>query len=718
MATDPRQTAEALKQRIREADDAYYREDTPVMDDAAYDTLRRELEALEAAHPELVEADSPTQRVGAAPKQGFGKIRHGRPMLSLANVFDAEGVEEFFARVRRYLGLGDDVPLPVLCEPKIDGLSFSARYEGRRLVHAATRGDGEVGEEITANLLTIRDFRETLPASAPELLEIRGEVYMNKADFLALNARQQEAGKPLFANPRNAAAGSLRQLDPSVTASRPLSCFVYGWGEAVFAGDRKPHTQAQTMVELAAMGFAVAPKGWVFTSSPRQDSLERRRNEQELFIVESAEDASAFCEEIPGLRYELPFDIDGVVLKVNDLAWQERLGNIARSPRWAVAYKFPAQQARTRINAIEIQVGRTGALTPVAHLEPVNVGGVMVARATLHNRDEIERKDIRVGDTVVVQRAGDVIPQVVEVVLSEREVHEGGASGSEPRSGGGLGVKTSIRPYLFPETCPACGSAAIREGEGAVTRCTGGLICPAQAVEHLRHFVSRGAFDIEGLGARQVEAFFAEGILLTPADIFTRLPVQPLQEREGWGALSEANLRAAIARARRVTLPRFIFALGIRHVGEGNALLIARHCGDSDGFMELAGPEARAALLAVDGIGAAVVEALQHFFENAAQKQAVEALLEQVSVEPLEATAVAESEVNGKTVVFTGTLTRVGRAEAKAQALRLGAHVAGSVSARTDYVVAGANAGSKLAKAEALGVKVLSEEEWLALVTE
>ena len=669
---EPRRKLEALKARIEAADAAYYREDAPLMDDAAYDVLRREYEALEAAHPELREARSPTQQVGAAPKEGFRKIRHGRPMLSLANAFDAGDIEEFFARLRRYLGLSVDTAIPMLCEPKIDGLSFSARYEKGTLIHAATRGDGEEGEDITANLLTIADFPRRLPEPAPTLLEVRGEVYMRKGDFLALNVRQQEAGKPLFANPRNAAAGSLRQLDPAITASRPLRYFVYAVGEAEGLACS---SQSAFLAWVAEAGF--------------------RANEQAATASTAAEVMQRY-HALEALRPTLAYDIDGMVVKVDSWAWQQRLGNVARSPRWAVAYKFPAEQARTRIEAIDIQVGRTGALTPVAHLQPVNVGGVMVARATLHNRDEIERKDVRTGDTVIVQRAGDVIPQVVEVVKEAR-------------------LPDSL-PYVFPNMCPACGSEAVREGDEVVTRCTGGLICPAQAVEHLRHFVSRNAFDIDGLGTKQVEAFHAEGLIGTPADIFTRLAAEPLREREGWGVLSETNLRNAIEKARRVTLSRFVFALGIRHVGEGNALLLARHCGDLAGFLVLSQLEAREALLAVDGIGEAMVEALQHFFENSAQMQAVEALLQEITVQPLGEAKTQHGVLSGKTVVFTGTLMRLSRAEAKAQALSAGAHVAGSVSARTDYVVAGAEAGSKLSKAEALGVKILTEEEWLALI--
>jgi DNA ligase (NAD+) len=701
-----------LKERIHEADNAYFRDDAPLMSDAEYDALRRELLVLEAAHPHLVTSDSPSQRVGVAPREGFLKVRHGKPMLSLANAYDADDIVEFFARVRRFLGLAEDVSIDMICEPKIDGLSFSARYENGKLTRVATRGDGVEGEDITANMVTISGFPATLHGDIPALLEVRGEVYMRHADFTALNARQAEAGKPMFANPRNAAAGSLRQLDATVTASRPLSYFVYGWGaiehRSLYDGEQQIQgvavgdawgdnaTQANRIIALGELGFRVAPKGWVQIADSSKEKIKKYYDYQELIVCSIPEDVIDFCQKVAALRYDLPFDIDGVVLKVNSLKLQERLGAVARSPRSAIAYKFPAEQARTVLEAIEIQVGRTGALTPVAHLRPVNVGGVMVSRATLHNRDEIERKDIRLGDTVIIQRAGDVIPQVVEVVLDARPA--------------------DALPYRFPQTCPACGSEALREEDEAVTRCTGGLICPAQQVEHLRHCVGRSAFDIDGLGAKQVEAFFSEGVIHQPADIFTVLPTLSLQEREGWGELSERNLRAAIEKARSITLPRFILSLGIRHVGEGNALLIARHCRDVAGFMALADAEAREHLLNVDGIGEALVQAIAHFFTNTKQVAAVHALLAEITVEPMPDAPTTTHALAGKTVVFTGTLIRLSRAEAKAQALALGAHVAGSVSARTDYVVAGADAGSKLAKAEALGVAVLSEEEWLGMV--
>jgi DNA ligase (NAD+) len=669
--TTIRSELERITARITEADNAYYRDDAPLMDDSEYDALRRELQELEAAHPELVRPDSPSLRVGAAAKEGFSKVPHGKPMLSLANAFDGEDIADFFARVRRYLGLTDDAPLPMLCEPKIDGLSFSARYEQGKLVRVATRGDGMVGEDITENMKTIASFPQTIPHS--HTIEIRGEVYMRHDDFAALNERQVAAGKPPFANPRNAAAGSLRQLDASITASRPLHYFVYAVGENEGFSCA---SQSDLLAWFKGMGF----------------------HANQATLASTPEAVETEYQRLMAGRSILPFDIDGMVVKVNDWAYQERLGNVQRSPRWAIAYKFPAEQARTIIENIEVQVGRTGALTPVAHLRPINVGGVMVSRATLHNRDEIARKDIRIGDTVIIQRAGDVIPQVVEVVKEAR--NEGSVV------------------YNFPTHCPACGSEAVRDGDEAVTRCTGGLICPAQQMEHLKHFVGRAAFDIDGLGQKQIEEFFTEGLIHQPADIFT-LHQHRFHHRKGWGELSEKNLFAAIEKAKQVTLTRFILALGIRYIGEGNALLLARHFGNVETFMKmeegLSEGNVKSELLAIDGIGETVIHSLTHFFSNHAQVEAVRALLTHITVADMPPPADIDSPLAGKTVVFTGTLTRMSRAEAKAQALAQGAKVAGSVSAKTDYVIAGAEAGSKLDKATALGVALLTEDEWITI---
>ncbi len=683
------QTLSDLAERIREADLAYYQEDAPIMDDAAYDALRRDYDALLAAHPNLAPAHDPSQHVGAPVKEGFGKVRHGIPMLSLSNAFNEEDIREFFTRVRRYLGLKPDAPLTMLCEPKIDGLSFSARFEHGRFVQAATRGDGMEGEDITANLATLDNFPNVLNCSTPPAsMEIRGEVFMRHNNFQRLNETQEAAGKPPFANPRNAAAGSLRQLDASVTAARPLRYYVYGWGA----------------IEPTSVRNTLFPTQHSFLDWCTKAGFQTNDHSH---LADTPEQACTHHAALEALRPTLGYDIDGMVIKINDVSLQQRLGNVQRSPRWATAYKFPAEKAQTRIEDIQVQVGRTGALTPVAHLRPVTVGGVVVSRATLHNRDEIERKDIRIGDTVWIQRAGDVIPQVIEVLTDKRD-----------------GSQT---PYAFPDTCPICDSPALREDDEAITRCTGALICAAQQVEHLKHVVSKAAFNIDGLGAKQIEAFFGEGLIREPADIFT-LPERnaslehPIHTREGWGELSERNLFAAIENAHRIPLPRFIYALGIRHVGEGNALLLARHAGTIEQFMQVLDHLVEndetiySELLAIDGIGETLVTALRQFFTGEAQREAVKRLLSHVTVEPVVMADTATSPVAGKTVVFTGTLTRMTRAEAKAQAQALGAKVAGSVSAKTDLVIAGDAAGSKLEKATALGVEVVTEEEWLAMV--
>ena len=677
-----------LAKVIAEHDKRYYQQDAPTVSDAEYDALRARNNEIEARFPELIRKDSPSQRVGAAPTGRFKKVRHAVPMLSLDNAFSDEDVVEFAERVARFLKLTETPAFTA--EPKIDGLSLSLRYEGGVLITGATRGDGAEGEDVTANVKTLDDIPQKLKGrKLPDIVEVRGEVYMTHEDFLKLNKRQADAGEQVFANPRNSAAGSLRQKDPSITASRPLKFFAYSWGEM----SEMPAATQTAMVEwLGTCGFVTNP----------------------LFVTcKSVEAMLAFYRDIEMKRARLGYDIDGVVYKLDRLDWQQRLGFVSRSPRWAIAHKFPAEKATTIVKDIDIQVGRTGALTPVAKLEPVTVGGVVVSNATLHNEDEIERKDVRIGDTVMIQRAGDVIPQVLAVVLEKR-----------PKN---------ARPYKFPDTCPVCGSHAVREinertGKvDAVRRCTGGLICPAQAVERIRHFVSRDAFDIEGLGEKQVEAFFADGLIMTPADIFTlekrnKRASKKLEDREGYGATSVRNLFAAIEQRRKIALNRLIYALGIRHVGETNAKLLARHYGTIEAFVEgvkAAGKghesEAWQELNNIAGIGEVVADAIAEFFKERKNREALDHLLEEIEVEPMEQ-AKTDSPVAGKTVVFTGTLEKMTRNEAKAQAERLGAKVAGSVSKKTDLVIAGPGAGSKLADAQKFGVKVLSEDEWLTLV--
>jgi DNA ligase (NAD+) len=692
---DAKAELERLAKEIARHDTLYYRQDAPEISDADYDDLRQRNAALEARFPALRRADSPSKRVGAAPVEAFGKVRHAVPMLSLGNAFADEEVAEFAARVRRFLGLDAEAPVEVAAEPKIDGLSISLTYDKGRLVLGATRGDGEEGENVTANVMTIRQVPERLAGrGVPDHIEVRGEIYLPHADFKALNAEQAAAGAKVFANPRNAAAGSLRQLDASITARRPLRFFAYAWGAASALPAK---TQAGVIEAFGAWGLPTNPL---------------------MRVCASVEEMLAYYREIGLTRADLGYDIDGVVYKVNRLDWQERLGFVSRAPRWAIAHKFPAEEAVTKLLDITIQVGRTGALTPAAKLEPVTVGGVVVSNATLHNEDEIQRKDIRVGDTVVVRRAGDVIPQVLGVV-PEKRPH-------------------GAKPYKMPEVCPACGSNAVRETDertgraDVVRRCTGGLICPAQRKERLKHFVSRNAFDIEGLGEKQIELFYDEGRIMQPADIFTlaardrRLPeASRLAEKKGFGAKSVDNLFKAIEARRKVPLDRFIYALGVRHVGETTARDLANALGTLEAFRSAAvasaeggkGSEAYQELDNIEGIGSTVIDALAAFFGEPHNVQALHDLLEEVTVVPLvRSAAAAGSPVAGKTVVFTGTLERMTRNEAKALAERLGAKVAGSVSKKTDYVVAGTDAGSKLAKARDAGVTVLTEEEWLALV--
>jgi DNA ligase (NAD+) len=668
----------ALSEQIRAHDARYYQEDAPTITDAEYDLLRRELEALEAENPQLITPDSPSQTVGAAPVEAFGKVKHSVPMLSLGNAFSDDDVRDFMERIQRFLGLDESANIALTAEPKIDGLSFSARYADGVFVQGATRGDGEVGEDITANLKTFLP-QQLQGGGWPKLLEVRGEVYMDKRDFAALNDAQIAADKKPFANPRNAAAGALRQLDASITAARKLRYFVYGWGElsAEIAA-----TQHEAISQFLHWGLQVNPL---------------------MKICKNAQELLAHYEHIARERTNLPYEIDGVVYKVNRLDYQARLGKVARAPRWSIAHKFPAEQAETTLEMIEIQVGRTGALTPVARLTPVNVGGVVVSNATLHNEDEIARKDIREGDAVIIQRAGDVIPQVVRVLHEKR-------------------AEKSV-PFHFPRRCPVCDSDVSREEGEAVWRCTGGLICAAQATERLKHFVSRGAFDIDGLGDKQIEMFWSDGQIKTPADIFALASqdaqsLTPLRNREGCGETSARNLFDAIERARKVPLARFIYALGIRHVGIETAKLLARNYVTYAAFeaamLQMAhGDEAQQeALLAIDGIGPMVVKSVQAFFHEAHNREVLKALEKELTIQDAEAVK-SDSAIAGKTVVFTGTLTQMSRAEAKAQAERLGAKVSGSVSAKTDFLVAGDAAGSKRKKAEALGVKILSEQEWL-----
>lgn len=677
---------ERLTEDIARHDGAYYQNDAPLIADADYDALRQRLAALEAHFPHLVKADSPAKRVGAKPAQGFAKRAHRQPMLSLDNAFAESDIDEFFASVRRFLKeLRDDpaIPIAVLAEPKIDGLSANLTYEQGVFVAGATRGDGETGEDVTANLRTLADIPARLHGAVPERIEIRGEVYMARSDFLTLNRAQEQAGEKIFANPRNAAAGSLRQLDPAITASRPLRFFAYAWGDC---SEEPAATQWEFLERL---------KGWGLPVNP----LAKRCADREA--------ALDYWRALAAERADLPYDIDGVVYKIDRVDWQQRLGVAARAPRWAIAHKFPAEKAQTRIEAIDIQVGRTGVLTPVAILNPVTVGGVVVARATLHNEDVIAEKDIRVGDWVIVQRAGDVIPQVVGVVAEKRP----------PGS----------HPFPFPAHCPVCGSRALRDEGMAARRCTGGLICPAQAAERIKHFVSRDAFDIEGLGDKHVDSFLEWGLIKGPADLFAleardRQSLTPLRAREGWGELSARKLFAAIAAKRKIALDRFIYALGIPQVGQATARLLATHYG---GFVQLREAaekaadresEAWKALVGIHGLGEKMAGDIVAFFAEPHNRQVLDALLDALTIEPFAPPASVSSPVAGKTVVFTGTLATLTRDEAKARAQALGAKVTDSVSRKTDYLVAGADAGSKAAKARELGVAILSETDWLALI--
>ncbi len=690
-----RREIKMLSMEIRAHDAAYYEQDAPNIDDAAYDAMRARLIALEAAFPNLIAKDSPTQKVGAAPSGKFSKIKHNVPMLSLDNVFTDEELAEFAARVRRFLSLDAQDEVAFTAEPKIDGLSASIRYEQGKMVSAATRGDGRTGEDVTANVRTISDVPHQLHGSGwPDVLEVRGEVYIGHDDFAAMNEAQIKAGKEPYKNPRNAAAGSLRQIDSSITAARPLKFFAYTWGQVKWRQVKRElntqltSTQMEAVEKFAQWGFSVNPLMARFDSVA--GLLEQYR-------------------KIEALRAELGYDIDGVVYKVDDLALQERLGFVSRAPRWATAHKFPAEKAITILDAIDVQVGRTGALTPVARLKPINVGGVLVSNATLHNEDEINRLRVRVGDKVELQRAGDVIPQILRVVDAD--------------------ISERAADFTLPNDCPACGAACLRDVDDkgkmdVIKRCTNGLLCSAQAVEGLIHFVSRRAFDIEGMGSKQIEAFYEKGLVKTPADIFTletRNGNIKLETWDGWGETSAQNLFAAIKERRNIDISRLLYALGMRHIGQGNSQLVANHYLSWEA-MDKAVREAKphmgetwADLLSIDGMGEAAAGSLVDFINAEQNQDMLAALRDQISV--IDAVPAAnDSPVAGKIVVFTGKLELFSRDEAKARAQSLGAKVSGSVSGKTDYLVAGPGAGSKLKKAQELSVTTLTEAQWLELI--
>ena len=684
-----------LASLLQQANIDYHQNDSPSLSDAEYDRLKRRNAAIEARFPALKREDSPSDQIGAAAAEGFGKITHALPMLSLGNAFDTADVEDFEDRILRYLGINDKTNLAYTAEPKIDGLSLSLRYERGRLVQAATRGDGQVGENVTENARTITDIPQIIEG-APDVLEVRGEVYMRHSDFQALNARQAEKGAKLFANPRNAAAGSLRQLDAAITKARPLRFFAYAWGE--LSAPLASH-QSAAIARLESFGFSTNPL---------------------TKLCPSVADLVAQYQTIMTAREALDYDIDGVVYKVDDLALQARLGFRSTTPRWAIAHKFPAEMAWTRLEAIDIQVGRTGALSPVARLTPITVGGVVVSNATLHNEDYIagrdasggqirDGKDIRVGDLVQVYRAGDVIPKIADLDLSQRP--KGSAI------------------FAFPQSCPECGSPAVRDPGDAVRRCTGGLICPAQGVERLKHFVARKAFDIEGLGAKQIEMFFSDDLLPVrePADIFTleardAVSLAPLKNRDGWGGKSASNLFAAINERRNIGLGRLLFALGIRHLGEAGGNLLAAHYGDWASLVSALDQAAAGDgaewdnLRAIDGVGEVMARSLINAFAPGPERQAIDRLAAHLTVQNAPKPQTDGSPVAGKTLVFTGTLEQMSRAEAKARAETLGAKVAGSVSAKTDLLIAGPGAGSKAKKAADLGVETIDEAAWLALI--
>ena len=676
---------ERIAKEVAKSDIAYYQNDMPYLTDAEYDRLKHLNAEIEKKFPHLIRADSPSKRIGAPLQSGFGKVSHRFPMLSLGDVFSMEEVEDFINGVKRFLNTEKDIAF--LCEPKIDGLSFTARYEKGVFVQGATRGDGSTGEDITENLRTISQLPQKIEGKVPDILEVRGEVYMSKADFMALNQKNESEGKKLFANPRNAAAGSLRQLNAQITKERNLSIFAYTWGEV---SERLWNTQEDFFNHLKNWGFPVNPNNT---------------------LCQTISDIENFFQNLMEIRASLAYDIDGVVYKVNDIALQERLGFLTRTPRWAIAHKFPAEQAVTTINNIRIQVGRTGALTPVADLVPVNVGGVIVSHATLHNEDEIKRKDVRIGDSVIIQRAGDVIPQIVAVIKEKRP--------------------TDSIEFVFPEKCPQCGAHAIREEDEAVRRCTGGLTCPAQAIERLKHFVSRDAMDIEGLGSKIIEDFYNEGIIKSPVDIFTleernsgneydlfsQNQGLQLEKREGWGRKSVENLFSAIKSRKNISLPKFIYALGIRQVGTATARLIAQNFVTWNNFAQDMILQETDKLTSIDGIGEAMAKDVVEFFQEEHNLQTIEQLKKYINIEDFADKINYETPLAGKTVVFTGTLTQMTRAEAKAKALSAGAKVAGSVSKNTDYVIIGADAGSKATKAAELGVNIISEDDFLKMLS-
>ena len=679
---EAKQQLEFLASEIEKADIAYYQNDDPYLNDAEYDRLRHLNLAIEAKFPHLILSNSPSKRIGAKVKSEFKKVELQVPMLSLADIFNNEDVHEFILSIKRFLNTNEDIEFT--SEPKIDGLSFSALYEKGIFIRGSTRGDGRIGEDITDNLRAIKGFPLFLDKDVPEVFEIRGEVFMSKADFFALNKKNEEENKKIFANPRNAAAGSLRQLDARITEQRNLSFLVYTWGDV---SEIRWNTQIEFLDYVKSLGFPVNPYNKLcYNEKDLLDSY--------ISLMEN--------------RANLDYDIDGIVYKVNSLDLQKRLGFLTRTPRWAVAHKFPAEKAITTLKNIRIQVGRTGALTPVADLEPINVGGVIVSHATLHNEDEIKRKDIRIGDTVVIQRAGDVIPQIVEVLSKKRT--------------------ENLSEFIFPEVCPECGAHAIREDDEAVRRCTGGLSCPAQAVEHLKHFVSREAFNIEGLGDKVIEDFYNEGIIKTPYDIFTleerNKPADlfsfneslNLENREGWGKKSVSNLFEAINKSKNISLQKFIYALGIRQVGAATAYLIAKHYHSFGVFMTAMINLDIQLLISIDGIGPIVANDIVEFFKEPHNLDIINKLTKTIKIEDFETIQNSNSNLSGKTVVFTGTLTTMTRSEAKSKALAVGAKVSGSVSSHTDYVVAGENAGSKLSKANELGIKVISEEEFNTMI--
>ena len=670
----------ALAKEIHQHDKDYYQNDEPTISDADYDRLRQRNSAIEARFPHLKRKDSPTDKVGAPVQSSFAKGQHSVPMLSLGNAFSEEDVTDFNDRVRRFLGFDSDAVLEIEAEPKIDGLSLSIRYEAGKLKYALTRGDGSVGENVTQNVMTIGNIPHQLPDDAPDIVEVRGEVYMDKNDFATLNQQQEEKGAKVFANPRNAAAGSLRQLDSEITKTRPLKFFAYAWGEV---SEQLGETQSDIIKRFSSWGF----------------------DTYDIHVANDVKGLLSAYQTIQTNRASLPYDIDGVVYKVNRLDLQARLGMITRSPRWAIAHKFPAEQAQTILEAIDIQVGRTGVLTPVARLKPITVGGVVVSNATLHNDDEIKRKDIRINDHVIIQRAGDVIPQVVSVILEQRSENS--------------------TPYEFPKTCPECGSHAIREEGEAATRCTGGLICPAQAVERLKHFVSRNAFDMDGLGAKNIEKFWQNGLIKTPADIFRLKDHQAtIATWEGWKEKSIENLKKSIEDKRKIALDRFIYALGIRQVGQATAKLLAKNYLNLDALQtamkEACNPESSAYedLINIDGIGQSMAQDIIEFFEESHNQDVLEDLKSQLSIIDFIPPTTSDSPVAGKIVVFTGTLHTMTRSEAKAKAENLGAKVSGSVSKKTDILIAGDSAGSKRKKAEELGVQIMNEEEWQAFIAD